>query len=42
MEKAGVGEVMSDLLGLLIALMFLVGGGVFAVFIILLMTEWRD
>jgi len=42
MGKAGVDKVMSDLLGLLIALMFLIGGGVLAVFIILLMTEWRD
>jgi len=42
MGKAGVGKVMSDIFGLLIAMMFLVGGGVLAVFIILLMTEWRD
>jgi len=42
MGKTGVVKMMSDLFGLLIALMFLVGGGVLAVFIILLMTEWRD
>lgn len=33
---------MADLLSIFVMLAFMVGGGVLAVFIILLMTEWRD
>ena len=42
MVKTRVGKVMSDLFGLFIAMMFLIGGGLLAALIILLMTEWRD
>lgn len=33
---------MIDLFSIIVTLAFMIGGGIFAVLVILLMTEWRD